>query len=280
VTATPQPVPPRADDALDALDALARHREALRARFPLPVPAVRVRKRRKTATAAVLCLACAAAALAWIDPAWRTEQVATRADQRLVLSLSDGSTVTLDTSTRLRVERHLRSRRVVLDSGRALFEVAPSAWRVFTVDAGAARVQVLGTAFDVRRWGEDVAVTVLRGRVALYGSAAVGVTLAPGQRADAQDGRLGPVRSVDAEAATAWRDGRFVFQRTPLAEVLREIARYRGRPVHLASPALAGLEVSGVYRTANAAALLDLLPALLPVRVQHAADGSATVAAR
>ncbi|CAN7737860.1 FecR domain-containing protein [Pseudorhodoferax sp. LjRoot39] len=272
----PQPLPAPADEALQ------RHRQALRERFPLPArgeppPPVR---RRKAPAVALLCVAGAAALLAWIDPAWRTERVATRADQRLVLNLSDGSTVTLDTATRLRVERHLRSRRVALESGRALFEVAPSAWRVFTVDAGAAQVRVLGTAFDVRRWGEDVAVTVLRGRVALQGRAAAGVTLEPGQRADAQDGLLGPVRRVDAEAATAWRDGRFVFQRTPLAEVLREIARYRGQPVHLASPALAGLEVSGVYRTANAAALLDLLPTLLPVRVQHAADGSATVVAR
>ncbi|KQP43067.1 FecR family protein [Pseudorhodoferax sp. Leaf274] len=276
MTTRPQspPPPPPADDAL------ARHRDALRARFPLPQPPVRQRARRKAATAATLAAVCALGLLGWTDPAWRTERFATHAGQRQVLSLSDGSTLTLDASTRLRVERHLRSRRVVLESGRALFEVAPSAWRVFTVDAGSAQVRVLGTAFDVRRWDEDVAVTVLRGRVAVRGTGPDSATLAPGQRADVAGGRLGPVRSVDAQAATAWREGRFVFQRTPLAEVLREIERYRGRPVRLLQPELAGLEVSGVYRIANADALLELLPTLLPVRVQHAADGSATVAAR
>ncbi|MGC3987744.1 MAG: FecR domain-containing protein [Pseudorhodoferax sp.] len=274
---TARPVPPPAEDAL------ARHRAALRERFPLPPPAARVRKgtqRRKPAAAATLAAVCALALLAWTDPAWRTEQFATQAGQRQVLSLSDGSTVTLDTATRLQVSRHLRSRRVALETGRALFEVAPSAWRPFTVDAGAAQVRVLGTAFDVRLWGEDVAVTVLHGHVAVRGAAQDGAQLQAGQRADVAAGRLGPVRSVDAQAATAWREGRFVFQRTPLAEVLREIERYSGRPVRLLQPELAGLEVSGVYRTANAAALLDLLPTLLPVRVQHAADGSATVAAR
>ncbi|WP_326544097.1 FecR family protein [Pseudorhodoferax sp.] len=274
MTAKPHPLPRPADDAL------ARHRDALRARFPLPPPAARKRERRKTAATATLAAVCALGLLAWLDPAWRTEQFATHAGQRQILSLSDGSTVTLDTATRLQVSRHLRSRRVVLETGRALFEVAPSAWRPFTVDAGAAQVRVLGTAFDVRRWRDDVAVTVLHGHVAVHGAGPDGAQLQAGQRAEVQGGRLGPVRSVDAQAATAWREGRFVFQRTPLAEVLREIERYRGHPVRLLQPELAGLEVSGVYRTANADALLDLLPALLPVRVQRAADGSATVAAR
>lgn len=275
-SATPPPAssPPEPDDALE------RHRQALRERFPLPSDLGTPKPRGRAGAALALAALVALGLLAWIDPAWRTEHVATHAGQRLTVTLSDGSTVTLDTATRLRVARHLRTRRVVLDSGRALFEITPSAWRVFTVQAGAAQIQVLGTAFDVRHWGEDVAVTVLRGRVAVQGALPATVTLGPGERADVASGVVAPARAVDAQAATAWREGRFVFQRTPLAEVLHEIERYRGRPVQLADPALAALEVSGVYRTANADALLDLLPSLLPVRVQRGADGAALVLAR
>ncbi|MFT4196003.1 FecR family protein, partial [Ottowia sp.] len=234
-------------------------------------PPRRRRKPRGPGVAAVLLVA-GASLLAWHDPAWRTEHVATGAQERRAVELPDGSRVELDVATRLAVSRHLRSRRVALEQGRALFEVQPSAWRPFTVDAGAASVRVLGTAFDVRRTGEgagdEVTITVLRGRVAVTGAAGAGTVLETGGQLHAHAGQLGASATVDAADATAWRQGQLVFQRTPLAEVLAEIARYTGRPVRLADPSLAGLEVSGVYRTANTQALLALLPTFLPVVVE------------
>ena len=50
-------------------------------------------------------------------------------------------------------------------AGRALFEIAPARWRPFYVDAGDARVRVVGTVFDVGRGDNGVAVTVVKGLV-------------------------------------------------------------------------------------------------------------------
>ena len=285
-SATPAPPP---DDALPlddtcARDALARHRAALKERFPLPPealgslpPPIAARQRLKTGglmAAAVMLLS--AATLVGIDPAWRTEHIATGPEQRQMIELGDGTRVELDTATRLRVSRHLRSRQVVLDSGRALFEVAPSAWRPFIVQAGETRVRVVGTVFDVRRrgpQGEDVLVTVLQGRVAVEGTSGQTTELGPADQLHAVAGKLAPVHPADTRASTAWREGRMVFKRTPLSEVLTEIAHYGGLRIQGADdPALAGLEVSGVYRTDNAGQLLALLPGFLPVRVERHGD--------
>ena len=266
---------PEAAPAADADQALARHRDALRERFPLPAEARQARtpRRRRAAPLVAAVAVAAVAALVGIDPAWRTEYLATGPQQRLEVTLHDGSQATLDVSTRLTVSRHLRSRRVALAAGRSLFDVQPSAWRPFTVDAGATGVRVLGTAFDVRRLGDDVTVTVLRGRVAVQGTNGAHATLGPEEQVRTHAGALHPVTSARSADATAWREGRMVFQHTPLAEVAAEIARYSGRPVRLADASLAELEVSGVYRTANADALLALLPSFLPLRVEAGHGG-------
>ncbi|KAF1049286.1 FecR family protein [Xylophilus sp.] len=280
------PRPPAQPDAAQA--ALDRHRQALRERFALPPEALGPlppAPRRRARAAAGVAAAVAIAGVLWADPAWRTERIATAtaAAGRRQVQLADGSEVTLDTATEIAVSRHLRSRRVALLRGQALFDVAHSRWRPFTVDAGAARVRVLGTAFSVgRQDGGRVAVTVLRGRVAVEDAAgALVAQLTPGWQARLEAGRWQAPARVDAQAATAWREGRLVFSHTPLPQVLAEIERYGGLGVRPADdPALAGLRLSGVYRTDNARALLDLLPHVLPVRVDRAADGSATVALR
>jgi len=52
-----------------------------------------------------------------------------------------------------------------LHAGRAHFDVVPSSEREFTVQAGAVRVVVIGTVFEVERTGGRVRVAVQRGRV-------------------------------------------------------------------------------------------------------------------
>lgn len=281
---TPLPATPADDLDGAAQAAIERNCTALQERFPLPPEALgpipAARPARAVRTLAVALLVAAGVLLVWQDPAWRTEQVATPADRRSAVELADGSRVELDTGTRLVVSRHLRSRRVVLEAGRALFDVQPSHWRPFTVDAGATQVRVLGTAFDVRRQHEEVTVTVLRGHVAVTGTDGMATTLTADDQVRAHAGRLDGTARVDSANATAWRQGQLVFQRTPLPEVLDEIARYSGRPVRLGDASLAQMEVSGVYRTANAEALLALLPSFLPVRVEAGPGGERVVQSR
>src|SRR5262249_40880821 len=91
--------------------------------------------------------------------------VATGVGEQRMLALDDGTHVILNTDTRVRVDYERDARRIELDKGEALFEVAHDAARPFFVTAGDRRIQALGTSFAVRRDESQVAVTLVDGKV-------------------------------------------------------------------------------------------------------------------
>jgi RNA polymerase sigma factor (sigma-70 family) len=189
--------------------------------------------------------------------------------------LPDGSRITLDAGSRARLE-YFGSRRVVhLLEGRAFFAVAPDAARPFVVEAGAARVTVLGTRFAVERGGDAVEVGVESGRVRVEATVGAAVLeLEPGQRArvDAATGarRLAGHGNVPV---APWRTGWLSFDGRPLAEVARELNRYRpDAPLQVAA-SISELPVVARVELARSAAWVQALPAVLPVRVTRHSDG-------
>jgi ferric-dicitrate binding protein FerR (iron transport regulator) len=216
----------------------------------------------------------------WWDPAHRHEHFATAIGERRNIDLSDGSQIVLDTDSQVDVSWHLRSRRATLISGRALFEVEAAA-RPFHVDAGEIEIRVVGTRFDVNRSGDAIAVIVARGKVAVHarGNERLETLLLPGQQLVANGGHLGMPDSVDAALGTAWTSGQLLFDRTPLGEVVARIQRYRNALLVL-DPALADLQVSGVFSADRTDEILELLPQILPVEVVRATDGGASIKAR
>lgn len=271
--------PPREDDLAPTDDAIARHREALKARFPLPAPS----KRSRRPAAGTLGLFAAALALAggllWLDPAYRSEDHASAAGQVQAVALADGSQVTLDGASRIRVSWHLRSRRVELQAGQALFAVAPMVYRPFFTEAGSTRIAVVGTRYNVSRLGDDVRVTVSEGRVSVRGHGDA-LLLTPGEQVRVRAGQLGTPLRTDASAAAAWVEGQLVFARTPLGEVLDALQRQAGIQVRLADATLAELPVSGRFERSRLDGLPALLPKILPVELKTGADGVPTLSRR
>lgn len=269
------PVPPTSPED----QALARHREELRKRFPMPEP--KPRKPRKSLAVGGLVLLLGAG-LAWLDPAYHSEQYVSAVGERRVLDLADGSQVQMDSGTRLEVSWHLRSRRVELQAGQALFEVSKALVRPFRVAAGSARVEVLGTRFNVLRSGDNVDIALLRGSVAVQSALdpAQQLRLAPGQQVRVRQGQLQPLARADIEGVLAWQQQRLVFARTPLAEALAQIQRYHAGAIRLDDQDLGQLPISGTFNTANVDHLLDLLPRILPLNLRREADGSVHISRR
>ncbi|MBP7337006.1 FecR domain-containing protein [Niveispirillum sp.] len=194
--------------------------------------------------------------------------------QRRTVQLADGSSVTLNSGTRLTVALADDRRAVVLERGEALFDVAKDPARPFTVAAGERLVTVVGTAFNVRHLDQAVTVTVTRGLVDVGGKDGGGkVRLTPGQQISARQGQPpGPVTSVDAQAATAWIDGRLSFDNAPLPQVLAELSHHYPAPMR-AEGAAASLHFSGVLRLdGDQAHVLAALQALLPIAVARQGD--------
>jgi transmembrane sensor len=86
------------------------------------------------------------------------------------MQFEDGSQLELlDPATHVVVDEVVRERvSVRLLSGRVRVDVVPRKERKFRVECGLVSVEVLGTAFELRREGERTHVSVLRGRVAVH----------------------------------------------------------------------------------------------------------------
>jgi transmembrane sensor len=77
------------------------------------------------------------------------------------ISLPDGSIITLNRNTLLSYKSNFGKRnRLVSLSGEAFFEISADASRPFTIDAGKASVEVVGTSFNVITDNTDSAVEV------------------------------------------------------------------------------------------------------------------------
>ncbi|MFC5696798.1 FecR family protein [Pseudomonas sp. GCM10022186] len=244
---------------------------------PLPLPSRRRFLQGAMAAAASLLLAGGATYL--LDPfAEGGETHATRLGERRQVTLADGSTLDLNSRTRVTVLFAADRRLVRLEAGEAMFSVTPDRARPFVVEAGPGRVTVTGTRFNVRHDARDMRVAVESGQVLVAGGqgAASRPLLAGDGVQVAADGTVGPVQRVDIATITAWRQGKLIFNDVPLADVADEVSRYRDKPLRVA-PEVAKLRFSSVFRADDTNALLTALPRILPVRVRTLPDGSSEI---
>lgn len=146
------------------------------------------------------------------------------------LSLSDSTRVWLNSETEIRFPVHFTGNvREVYVKGEAYFEVVRNPARPFIVKTDIARVEVLGTSFNVRQYSDENAMvtTLVEGRVRLAGRSNVQAVLRPGQQSvigtDSKDIR---VSEVDVTKYTAWKEGRFAFSGQTLGEIMNMLARW------------------------------------------------------
>jgi transmembrane sensor len=206
--------------------------------------------RRVFIAASFFIALCLTAALVW----WQTQRapvyITATGEQRSIV-LTDGSTVELNSRSRIEIHFADRERRVDLLGGQALFTVAKDATRPFLVRSGEATVRAVGTQFDVYRKKSATIVTVLEGRVAIAKGRSEGLSLAAGEQltiAPRREPR--PVRANIA-AATAWTQRQLVFDSTPLADIAEEFNRYNSRRLVIEGAALERFHVSGVFSSTD-----------------------------
>jgi len=230
------------------------------------------------ALAAMLAIAAGVLALALRPAPEPPQHYATAVGEQRELVLTDGSHVLLDTDSALVVRYDRRQRRVVLERGRAQFEVAHDRDKPFIVDAARGNVRALGTRFQVQLSGSAARVLLLEGSVAVTAPGPGGAerveTLAPGDEL-----RFDPARSAwsrsrpDLAFAHGWVRGDLVFNERRLGELVEESNRYATTPLRLDEPALGEIRVSGVFRAGNQASLVRALEHGWRLRAVPQADG-------
>ena len=261
-------------------------------------------------TALVGGLGAVAAAAAIVGPTLfaareTVQRLVTAPGQQRRVRLDDGSSVLLNTDTRLRVQLEAAERRLYLDRGQAFFQVAKDKSRPFRVFVGADEVRALGTAFEVRRIGDRARVVLEEGRVAVFRHApptptahapyAAATPLAPppaqshdipiavlnpGQQLDLAPAAVTPVRTADLRKSEAWRYGRMILDDAPLGDTVADLNRYGGPQIVLADPSLAKIRVSGVFHTGRPEAFVEAVTDAFPVKVERQTPETIVLAPR
>jgi transmembrane sensor len=162
--------------------------------------------------------------------------------QQRTVVLPDGSIAYLNTDTAIDVSFSDRRRIVKLLHGEVLFEVKKDEARPFDVLALDGKATAVGTAYAAGIADERATVTVTEGIVRVTspdGSFDGPSTLTAGQQVSyRRGGAPGAARTLDADAATSWRQGAIAIRNLRLADALVEIGRYRpGRIVLLGNSA-------------------------------------------
>lgn len=199
----------------------------------------------------------------------------TRIGEQRTATLDDGSRVSLNTDSHVTVRFARAERTISLDQGEAQFDVAHDAARPFVVHAGDETIRALGTNFVVRRDGDEVRVTLLRGKVEVRrdgDNSGLLAVLRPGERLSASPGGTPVLDRPAVEAVTAWRRGEILFDGTPLGQAIAEVNRYGRVRLIVEDPRVAALPVSGVFTTDDVAEFADAIAQLHGLRVRRRAD--------
>lgn len=222
----------------------------------------------------VLALCVAVMAMRWPVLRPQHEQYQTSIGEQRALALSDGSKVHLNTDTQLGAALDGGVRRVRLDRGEALFDVAHDRAHPFLVTAGAVEIRATGTRFDVRRLGSRTIVTLYEGGVIVTMPGAGPVKLVPGQQWRSGMPAKEAIRPVDAGQALAWTEGRVVFDATPLDQAVAEINRYTARKILLETKAHASDPISGSFTPHDPTGFLKSVSSLLPLETVSRPGGA------
>ncbi len=208
------------------------------------------------------------------------QEYRTRLGEQLAVTLPDGSTVKLNTSTRLLVNYSASERQLTLARGEAFFQVAHDTSRPFLVTAGNTEVRALGTAFNILLTDERSEITVTEGVVRVTELNAPDTRpaqvelLYSDQRMLGNRSGLSSAESIQAANLLAWRDGKLVAHDMALGELVNELSRYHPNRIFIAEPDLTQTTVSGVFQLEDLDSILLALEHTVGVRSVTLDDGS------
>ncbi|GAB3898112.1 FecR family protein [Larkinella knui] len=183
-------------------------------------------------------------------------------------TLSDGSEVTLNANSTLKVPRFgfgYQTRDVAL-TGEATFSVTHTTddQRFVVKTNRNFEVVVLGTEFTVYNRERGGKVVLNKGKVQLRyqeGQAPRQLMMKPGDLVtlNRRNGEVQLRKLSQPENASAWRENRFVFEETTLEEIAHLFRENYGLVLEITDPKLAKWTVSGSFTARNAEELLESL---------------------
>ena len=251
--------------------------------FATPGKHVRYRRTYMWAAAALLALAVGIGIFRQSDVFAPADVLVATSDGggRSTVSLPDGSVVIVGERSELSYSTAMMrdsSVREVSVRGEAFFRVKKTSRDgqavKFRVKTDFARIEVLGTEFNVNTRGNQTAVVLQEGKVRILspdGATELAV-LHPGERFEIGEAGKSSTRTVQTEAYTSWKDGKIFFDALPMSEVASILQNSHGITIRFADSNLVNMRFSGGIPSDNLPLLQDVLRETFNVRVEMRHD--------
>lgn len=174
-------------------------------------------------------------------------------------SLPDGSEIILGAKSRVELVFTESERRVTQVEGDAVYRVSKDPERPFIVISNGTEIRVLGTVFEVARRHNALQVVVAEGHVSVSNTQFSEELVADQFLRVEENGSFLNIQTTDAKHFASWRQQRFIFQQTSVAEIVSVINRYRQHPIKFSHPKIGQQKVSASFRLEQLNQFLDAL---------------------
>lgn len=177
------------------------------------------------------------------------------------VDLPDGSKVWLNAASSIKFPGVFRGKtRVIELEGEAYFEIAKNPSKPFIVSSNGAKIEVLGTHFNVRAYNneKEIKTTLLEGSVKISGGNQSKL-LKPGQQAVITGAQMKVLSDVDTEEQIAWKNGLFQFKDAGLEDVMQQAALWYDLNVNYEGKIPKKYFTGKVSRHVNASEFINML---------------------
>jgi transmembrane sensor len=190
------------------------------------------------------------------------------------VKLDDGSKLTLDTDSEVKIELTRSERRAVLRQGRIRLEVAADP-RPFLVESDQSEVSTRQGVLDIELSDGRSRIEVLAGTAAVSPRSvdrrSANIPVRQGE-AIVTRGSGTPEKYRLSAASPDWTNGMLQFDATPLTEAAARANRYSDRKI-LVADELRKLRVTGAYRAGDISGLARSLAAAFGLKVERTSSG-------
>lgn len=183
--------------------------------------------------------------------------------EKKTVTLPDGSNIKLNVDTQLSYTGlETDSVRTVYMRGQAFFDIKKDG-RPFIINTQHAKIVVLGTEFDVLTRNEKTKVAVKSGlvRVMSRKTDIVGAVLLSKNQTSTIFMNKAPQKAQNIPAAKVigWINGLFIFENTPLSEIIEELYINYGVKVKLQTASMGRLQLTGEFKDQSPEEIISLL---------------------
>lgn len=219
----------------------------------------------------------------------------TATGEHSTINLSDGSQLTLNTDSLVRVRYNANERALMLERGEIHVQVAHEKARPLNVYVGNRVVQAVGTAFNIEITSEQhIELIVTEGKVIVaineagdepaklerengapltrLSDSSVAVSAGEQLLLSESDSDIVSIEAEEIDVKLSWRDGDLIFRGEPLGEAIAEIGRYTSVEFIILDENLRKMRVAGLFKAGDVDGLLDTLSKNFNVSYHHVSE--------